>query len=74
MISVDWVLRRLGMGEGLCLANIFVIVKTFNVLKCRKLKTLKLLTEKEISVIATMISWQLMFLYIETSWTVVGNI
>lgn len=61
------------MGGGLW-AAIFVIMKTFNVLKYRKLKTSKLFTGKEIRLIATMISWQLMFPYIDTSWIVVGNI
>lgn len=45
-------------------------MKTFIVLKCTKLKISKLFKEEEIKFIASMMSWQLKLLYIDTSYTI----
>lgn len=44
-------------SEGFCLANVFVIMKTFLVLKHKKFKISKLFMEKEIEFIANTMSW-----------------
>lgn len=49
--------RQLEVWGGGWLANIFVIMKTFLVLRCKKLKISNPFTDKEIKFIASMMLW-----------------